>query len=300
MMDPDHELFALIVESGGLSAAGRAVGQSPAMISKRLRRLEDRLGARLLHRSTRRNVLTPAGRQLHEDLRPILAALKRAEERVRGEAAFPVGPLRISAPTSFGRMHIAPYLADFLDQCPEVELTLDLSDDFIDIMAGHVDVAIRITDTIPRGLTAHRIATSERVLCAAPAYLDKYGEPEGVGDFGRHRLLAAVDQLPWRLAGAGGKVVVQGVSHVRTNSSEVVRELAIAGAGIALRSIWDVTEPLRDGRLRRILPDLAGSSDIAVYALHPRDPLPRAATTRLIDFLQAAYTPDPPWLRADG
>lgn len=297
MMDPDYELFAIIVDSGGLSTAARALGLSPAMISKRLQRLELRLGVRLLHRSTRRNALTPAGEELYHDLQRILAELKAAEERVRGDAVFPAGPLRISAPTSFGRMHIAPYLANFLDRYPDVDLTLDLSDDFIDIMAGQVDVAIRITDVIPAGLTAHRLAVNERVLCASPAYLAQYGEPGDVAALTRHRLLAASGQLPWKLVGPQGRVTIEGISHVRTNSSEVVRELTIAGAGIALRSIWDVTDALHDGRLHRILPQLAGSRDIAIHAIHPRNPLPRAATTGLIEFLRGVYTPGPPWSR---
>ncbi len=118
MMDPDHELFVSIVDEGGLAAAGRRLHISPAMMSKRLARLEDRLGARLIHRTTRRLALTPAGERLHGDLRAILASLDEAERRVSGVSAIASGPLRITAPTSFGRMHLAPYLRPFLDAHP--------------------------------------------------------------------------------------------------------------------------------------------------------------------------------------
>jgi len=145
MMDPDHELFVCIVDEGGLAAAGRRLHISPTMMSKRLARLEERLGARLIHRTTRRLALTPAGERLHTDLRGVLSALDEAGRRVSGTSAVVAGPLRITAPTSFGRMHVAPWLPRFLDVHPRVELSLDLSDDFADLIDTRADLAIRIT-----------------------------------------------------------------------------------------------------------------------------------------------------------
>lgn len=295
MMDPDYDLFVAIVAAGSLSAAGRRLGLSPAMVSKRLRRLEGRLGAHLLRRSTRRLALTARGERLHEDLLAIMTALRAAEDRVRGGAHEPAGVLLVSAPTSFGRMHIAPHIGRFLERHPRVELALDLSDDFIDLTAQRVDLAIRITADLPPGLVAHRLATSRRVLCAAPAYLAQAGEPRSIGDLAGHRLLAASGQLPWRLSGPEGEVSVEGVSLVRTNSSEVARELALAGAGIALRSLWDVNEALARGALRRILPAYGGSSDLAIYAVHPPMGAPLPALASFVDFLRALYGERAPW-----
>lgn len=295
MMDPDYELFAAIVQAGSLSAAGREWNLSPAMVSKRLRRLEERLGVQLLHRSTRRMVLTSRGQCLYEDLLRILSALAQVEERVAAFSETPAGPLRVAAPTSFGRMHIAPYLAGFLDRYPQVELSLDLSDSFIDVVAERIDVAIRITDAPPEDLVAHRLATSERILCAAPAYLDRYGEPAALEDLPSHRLLAASSQLPWRLTTAQGDILIEGRSHVGTNSSELVRELTIAGAGIALRSLWDVNGALESGALRRILPHAQGSRDIAIFALHQPGTLRNPAVGSLIAFLKDLFDPMPPW-----
>jgi DNA-binding transcriptional LysR family regulator len=298
MMDPDYDLFATIVDEGGLSAAGRRLHISPAMMSKRLVRLEERLGTRLIHRTTRRLVLTPAGERLHQDLRTILVALDEAERRVTGDAAVASGLLVVSAPTSFGRMHVAPHLGRFVDAHPRVTLQLDLSDDYADLLESRADLAIRITADPGRSLTAHRLATNHRILCAAPTYLDRFGTPTSIADLTHHRLLAANGQLPWRLTGPRGAVTIDGTSHVRTNSSEVARELALAGGGIALRSLWDISEQLATGALRQILPDHGGSADVALFAVHPPQPRPPLALRAFIDFLAALYAPTPPWDRS--
>lgn len=295
MMDPDHELFVTIADEGGLAAAGRRLHISPAMMSKRLARLEQRLGAKLVHRTTRRLSLTPAGERLHGDLRAILAALEDAERRVSGASAMAAGPLRISAPTSFGRMHLAPYLQRFLQDHPAVDLSIDLSDDYSDLLDGRFDLALRITADPGPALSAPRLATNRRILCAAPAYLDAHGTPRRIADLKAHRLLAARGQMPWRLVGPKGPVTFEGQSHVRTNSSELVRELTLAGGGIALRSLWDIAEALERGQVRQILPDHEGSADVGLYAVHLPQPNPPRALTAFIEFLAGLYAPTPPW-----
>lgn len=295
MIDPDYALFVEVVEGGSLSAAARRLRISPAMVSKRLARLEARLGVRLVHRTTRRLALTPAGQGFHEDVVAILAAIRVAEARLAGEDGGVAGALRVSAPTSFGRLHVAPYLGAFLDAYPRIDLQLDLSDGFVDLVADRIDLAIRIAPAIGPGMAAHRLGTSRRILCAAPAYLDRHGAPPAIARLAGHRLLAATDQLPWRLDGPGGPVTVNGRSHVRTNSSEVVRELAIAGVGIALRSLWDVGRDLVEGRLVRVLPDHEGSADVGIYAVHPRAAQVPAPVTALVDHLRAIYVPVAPW-----
>ncbi|MCI4589081.1 LysR family transcriptional regulator [Sphingobium sp. BYY-5] len=297
MMDPDHELFVRVVDEGGLAAAGRRMHVSPAMMSKRLARLEERLGAKLIHRTTRRLALTPAGERLHADLRGILAALDEAERRVSGASAVASGSLRVTAPTSFGRMHLAPYLQRFLDAHPRVELSVDLSDDFADLIDSRADLAIRITADPGPGLTARRLATNRRILCAAPAYLERFGTAERIADLKAHRLLAAEGQMPWRLVGPKGPVTVEGRSHVRTNSSELVRELALAGGGIALRSLWDISEALVRGDLRQIMPAYEGSADVGLFAVQLPQANPPRSISAFVDFLAGLYVPTPPWER---
>lgn len=273
-LDPDYALFLRVAAEGSLSAAARSIRQSPAQVSKRLARLEERIGVRLVHRTTRRLTLTPAGERFRADLIPVLAALETAEARVAGARADPAGPLRVTAPTSFGRLHIAPHLHRFLAAHPAVELSLDLSDGFVDLLAAQVDMAVRVSAAVPPPLVAHRLAASRRVLCAAPAYLARRAAPVRVADLAAHRLLAADGQLPWRLAAAGRAETVEGRSAVATNSSELVRELALTGEGIALRSLWDVAAALREGALVRVLPEWEGSAEVAIYAVHAPGPVP--------------------------
>lgn len=297
-MDPDYELFAAVVEAGSLSAAGRALDISTAMVSKRLRRLEKRLSVSLLVRSTRRMALTPDGEQFLGRLRPILAALREAEAAVRGDRTFPRGRLRVSAPTSFGRMHLAPHLGAFLDRYPQLHLSLDLSDEFVDLSAGSIDLALRITSQLPRGFTSHRLATSRRVLCAAPRYLRQYGAPQNIKELRTHKLIAARGQLPWNLSSGNRHLRFEGCSGVETNSSEVVRELTVAGFGIALRSLWDVDRELASGKLQRILPAWEGSADVAIFAVHRPQAFPNATLDAFITFLRELHSPKPPWERS--
>ncbi|MHA3790786.1 LysR family transcriptional regulator [Sphingomonas sp. YL-JM2C] len=296
-MHEDYNLFVTIVEAGSLSAAGRRLRISPAMVSKRLARLEARLGVTLVHRTTRRLLLTDVGQGFYEDASHILDAVRTAEARVAGRVGQPGGRLRVSAPTSFGRMHVAPYLRAFLDRYPRIELSLDLDDGFVDLLGERIDVAIRIATRPEGSLVAHHLAENRRILCAAPAYLAAQGTPATLADLSRHRLLAADHQFPWRLEGPDGPVGLDGVSAVRTNSSEVARELTVAGLGIALRSTWDVGPALRDGSLVRILPEISGATDVAIYAVQPRGTAGAPNAGAFVDHFRALFSPVPPWDR---
>lgn len=284
-MDPDHVIFVKVVEAGSLSAAARNLLISPAMVSKRLARLEARLGGRLLHRTTRKLVLTEVGSRLYTDLGGILQALREAESRVAGDILEPAGTLRVSAPTSFGRMHIAPQLHAFLNAYPRIRLEFEVSDAYVDLFDGRTDLAIRIASETPPSLTAHRLSGNRRILCASPEYLAKHGVPATVSALAEHRLLAAEGQLPWRLIRAGRRVVVEGRSHVRTSSSEIVRELALTGVGIALRSMWDVNDLLDQKRLVPVLPGWEAPSDLSIFAVYPRSPTIEPTVNAFIGFL---------------
>lgn len=287
-MDPDYALFVQVVEAGSLSAAARALRISPAMVSKRIARLEARLGVPLLHRTTRKLALTEGGARLHDDLVAILAALREAEARVTGAQGSPRGPLRMTAPTSFGRMHVAPLIPEFLGRYPEVMLELNLSDAFVDLVRERIDVAIRIGEGSGAGVVATRIAGSRRILCAAPSYIARFGAPGSIAELRRHRLLAAEGQLPWRLVTGQRPVTVEGQSHVKTDSSEMVRELAIGGVGVALRSLWDVEAALADGSLKRVLPEVEGSP-ASVQAVRPRGAIVSPAAQAMVAFLAERF-----------
>ena len=177
------------------------------------------------------------------------------------------------------------------------ELELDLSDAYVDLIGGGVDLALRIAADVGPGLIAERLAPNRRLLCAAPAYLERHGTPAEVADLNDHHLLAAEGQLPWKLARPGRAWNVEGRSRVRTNSSEIVRELALAGAGIALRSLWDVGAELADGRLVRVLPEVEGSAVTGILLVRPKAARVPAAVDAFANHLRALFQPTPPWER---
>jgi len=293
----DLDIFARVVSSGSMSTAGRALGLSPAVISKRIKRLEDRLGTRLLQRTTRQISLTEAGQGFYERVLSVLAGLEDAEAFVSGRSARIQGTLKVSAPTSFGRMHIAPHLKPFLDAHPDLTLNLVLTDEFTDIVGGGFDLAIRIAELGDSSLVARRLAPVRRVLCAAPAYLASYGTPEDVEALKHHTCLRPHNNDAWRLEGPGGAVLYRPEGRLVTNSSEVIREAVIAGFGIALRSTWDVGQELKDGRLVRVLPSYEGSRNVTLSAVYPSRQFLPAKVRLLIDYLAELYGPVPYWER---
>ncbi len=291
----DLELFVRVVEAGGLSAAGRQLNLSPSMLSKRLARLEGRLGVRLLVRNSRRLALSDIGQGYFTRAQAILAAVDEAERYVSGRARQTGGLLRISAPTSFGRLHVAPHLKSFLDRHPGVRIDIDLSDGFVDLVGSHIDVAIRIGALQDSSLMAQRLAANQRLLCATPDYVARHGMPQTLDELSGHRLLAADNQTPWRLDGPEGAVSLRVDSVVRTNSSEVVRETLLSGMGIALRSTWDIGDALRDGRLMVVLPRYQGATDVAIHAVHTSGRQASANVRAFIEHLKQCYGNQPPW-----
>lgn len=290
----DLDIFARVAGSGSMSRAARELGLSPPVISKRIKRLEERLGVRLLQRTTRQIALTEAGRGFHERVQAILASVEEAEGWVSQRASVIRGPLRVAAPTTFGRLHIAPHLGGFLARYPEIALDLSLSDSFVDVVGDGFDVAIRIADLADTSLVARKLAPNHRVLCATPGYLAEAGIPATLADLAGHRLLVH-NADHWRLEGAEGLVSVPVRSVIATNSSEVIREAVLAGAGIALRSTWDIGPELRAGRLVVVLPRYRAPRRVAIHAVYPsRRHLPQR-TRAFIDFLAELYGPVPSW-----
>jgi DNA-binding transcriptional LysR family regulator len=288
------DIFARIVTAGSMSAAARELGLSPPVVSKRIKSLEERLGTRLLQRTTRQLALTESGKGFYERVVAILSSVDEAEAWVSRRAAQARGVLRVSAPTSFGRMHVAPHLVAFLKDFPDITIDLSLSDAFIDIVAEGFDVAIRIADLQDSSLVARKLAANHRVLCAAPAYIKEHGEPAVLADLASHRLLLH-NADHWRLNGPQGAVNVKVDSVVRTNSSEVVREAVLAGVGIALRSTWDVGPDIEAGRLKIVLPEYRASSRVAVHAVYPSRRHLAHKTRVFIDFLSERFGSPPYW-----
>lgn len=290
----DLDVFAHVVTARSMSAAGRHLSLSPAVISKRIRRLEERLGVRLLQRTTRQLALTEAGQGFYERVVSILASIEDAEAWVASGVGQARGTLRVSAPTSFGRLHVAPHLKPFLDANPLVTVDLVLTDAFVDIVGEGFDLAVRIADLQDSSLVAKRLAPNHRVLCAAPAYLEKAGTPDTIDELSRHRLIAH-NADHWRLDGPEGPVMVRVNGPLRTNSSEVVREALLAGVGIALRSTWDVGPELKSGALQRVLPEYSVGKRVAVYAVYPSRRHMEQKVRAFVDYLGDLYGATPYW-----
>ncbi|QKV19249.1 LysR family transcriptional regulator [Oricola thermophila] len=291
----DLEIFARVVAAGSMSAAGRELGLSPAVVSKRLRRLEDRLGSRLLQRTTRQIALTEAGQGFYERVVAILAGVEEAEAFVSRRSAMARGTLKVTAPTSFGRLHVAPHLGTFMEANPDLAINLVLTDDFVDIVGEGYDVAIRIAELADSSLVARKIAPVRRILCAAPSYLKRHGTPQSLEALSGHNCLTHVSGEAWRLEGPNGPVSVRPNGTLMTNSSEVVREAVLAGIGIGLRSTWDIGPELASGELVQILPEYGGSRNIAVHAIYPSRQFLPVKVRLFIDFLTDLYGPSPYW-----
>ncbi|MBB3394041.1 LysR family transcriptional regulator [Rhizobium sp. BK060] len=293
----DLEIFAKVVLMGSMSLAGRALGFSPAVVSKRIKRLEDRLGTRLLQRTTRQISLTEAGQGFYDRVLGILAGIEEAEYYISGRSAQMQGTLKVTAPTSFGRTHVAPHLKSFMDMHPGLAIHLVLSDEFTDIVGEGFDLAIRIAELTDSSLVARRLAPVRRLLCASPDYLAANGTPQTLEDLKQHRCLPAHNNDAWRLEGPEGPLSLRPEGMLVTNSSEVVREAVISGLGIALRSTWDIGRELKDGRLVHILPAYEGSRYVALSAVYPSRQFLPAKVRLFIDYLAEIYGPVPYWER---
>lgn len=290
----DLEIFARVVTANSMTKAAKELSISPAVISKRIKRLEERLGARLLQRTTRQLTLTEEGQGFYERVVAILSSIDEAEGFVAGRSDAARGTLRVSAPTSFGRLHIAPHVKAFLSANPSLTIHLELSDSYVDIVGENYDVAIRIGELDNSSLVAKKLAPNNRFLVAAPAYIEKYGMPQTIADLVKHTLIAhGTDH--WRLEGDEGQVSVKLHSQLKTNSSEVVREVCISGLGIALRSTWDIGEDVKSGRLLRVLPQFHASKRVAIYAVYPTRRFLPLKVRLFIDWLSALYGETPSW-----
>jgi DNA-binding transcriptional LysR family regulator len=291
----DLEIFARVASTLSMTVAGRELSLSPAVVSKRIKHLEERLGTRLFHRTTRQLSLTEAGQGFFIRIESILSGIEDAEAFIAGRTEKARGTLKISAPTSFGRMHVAPHLRPFMSENPDITVNLTLSDEFIDLVAGGYDVAIRIGELTDSSLVARRLAPVRRLLCASPAYIEAHGMPQTLDDLASHVCLPPHNNDTWRLEGPNGPVSYRPQGPLITNSSEVIREAVIAGLGIALRSTWDIGPELKSGALVRVLPFLEAPKNVALSAVYPSREFLPAKVRLFIDYLAELYGPAPYW-----
>jgi DNA-binding transcriptional LysR family regulator len=298
-------VFSKVVQGGSLSAAARELGISPAVVSRTLAAMEARLGVRLINRTTRSLHLTDEGASYYETCSRILAEIEEADAAAAARRVEPQGMLRVALPASFGLNHIAPLIPRFAEHYPKVELALSLSDRSVSLVEEGFDLAIRIAELKDSSLAARKLAPNRRVVCASPAYLRQHGEPKSPQDLAMHNCLIATWEqgmaMTWEYktpVGKRGSVRVTG--RYACDNWEVLREWAVAGLGVALKSTWDVRKHLEDGSLVPLMPGYDFSSDVGIYAVYPhRRHLP-AKTRVFIDFLAESFGPEPYWDQPAG
>lgn len=290
-------VFARVIEAGGFSAAARALGLSKSAVSKQVAALEDRLGARLLHRTTRRMSLTEAGAAFLDASRRVLAEVESAEAAVGALQAEPRGTLRVNAPMTFGIMHLAAAIPAFLDQYPRVTVDLVLNDRFVDLVEEGFDVAVRIGRLGDSSLVARRLAPMRRVMVASSAYLDIHGRPRVLADLAGHECLTYAYSSSgdeWCFDGPRGEERVRVTGRLRANNGEVLKAAALAGAGILAIPTFIVGPELRDGRLERVLPGHESRSG-AIHAVWPPGRQPAPKLRAFVDFLAGRFGAVPYW-----
>lgn len=282
------EAFVAVAQKGSLSAVARHEGVTPAIIGRRLDALESRLGVRLLLRTTRRTTLTREGMSFFEECQRVLAELADAEAAASIGSLQASGHIKLTAPAGFGRRHIAPLMMSFLAVHPDVTVSLDLSDRTVDLVNEGFDLAIRIGDLADSSLVSVRLAENRRVVVGSPTYVLTKGVPLAPGDLLNHACLSLNTQRGWTLLErVGGSVtkVLKVAGPIECNDGSVLLDWALAGKGLAWRSMWEVGQYIASGRLVSVLDDYA-AQPLGIFAVMPQRRLLAARLRLLLEFLR--------------
>jgi DNA-binding transcriptional LysR family regulator len=286
------ESFVAVAAKGSLTAAGAAEGIAPAVVGRRIDALEERLGVKLLLRTTRRITLTHEGSAFLEDCQRLLADLANAEASVSAGGVKASGYLRITAPAGFGRRHVAPLVPGFVAQHPDVKVSLNLSDRLVDIVNEGFDCAVRVGDLPDSSLVSVRLADNRRLCVATPQYLARAGTPMHPSDLARHDCLTlstdASQTRGWAFTLDGDVTHLRLNGRLDCNDGQVLHDWCLAGLGIAWRSTWEVESQVAAGALVSVLDEFAAPPN-GIYALFPqRKHLP--LRVRLwVDYLKQRY-----------
>ncbi|GAW35598.1 HTH-type transcriptional regulator DmlR [Roseovarius sp. A-2] len=282
-------LFVLASETLNISAAGRALGMAPAVASTRIAKLEHLVGADLLHRSTRKVSLSLEGRDFLPYAREMIALEETALAALGMGRTTISGTLRFAAPSTFAQLYIAPLLPLFMDQYPDLRLDLHLSDAEFDLIEGSYDLALRNAVLADSSLTARKLADDTRILCASPAYLERYGTPQRPTDLAQHRLIAFKDIEPKALVAQDGMQAqfnpTTATHYLIVNDGLTQKLTTLDGGGISINSIWAVQKELATGSLTRVLPDFELANKPALWLIYPKSNVVSAKVRVFMDFL---------------
>ncbi|WP_324709258.1 LysR substrate-binding domain-containing protein [Pseudomonas citronellolis] len=287
----DLAVFVQVAKRASFAAAASELGMSTAFISKRIRLLEQNLGVRLLHRTTRRVSVSEDGERVYHWALRILDSVQRMGDEVSALHREPSGQLRIASSLGLGRRFVAPALSELAARYPQLDIRLDVHDRLVDLVAEGVDLDIRVGNEIAANLIAKPLAKNRRVLCAAPAYLERRGTPRSLAELTSHDCLVIKERDHpfgvWHLEGPSGEENVKVTGPLSSNHGEVVHQWCLDGRGILLRSWWDVHDSLADDRLVQVLPEYQQQADI--WAVHAA-PLASSARVRVaVEFFRQYF-----------
>jgi DNA-binding transcriptional LysR family regulator len=287
--------FIAVAEAGSISEAARRLGLAKSVVSERVTDLERLLGASLMQRTTRKLTLTGEGELFLGRGRRILSEAAEAQAEIAERRGSLSGPLRVAGPIGFGTLHLGRMLSDFLQAHPGIELTVDLDDKFVDVAADGYDAVIRHGPIEDSRLIAKRLASSRRLLVAAPSYLDENGTPSSLEELGRAcAILYSNRAVDWRFSTNVGEIILRPRACLRVNNGIMMREAALAGLGIALLPTFFIHKELANGDLRRI--DVGAEAEGAqLYVAYPRNRSTSAKVTALTAALKHAIGSPPYW-----
>ncbi len=290
-MIDELKIFMRAVDLRSISAAARSLRLSPAAASHRILQLENRVGARLLNRTTRSLQPTEEGNIFYEHAVEVLAAVERAESRMASTSGSPTGALRVTAPLGFGRRVLAPLVAEFNARFPKVQVRLRLSDHLIDLLSEAVDIAIRMAVPSDSSFIVRKLADCPRILCAAPEYLRRHGRPTEPEDLLQHNCLLlrfpGSKQFRWQLTGRDEPIVLPVSGSFDADDGDVLTEWALQGTGIVMKPYWEVAAHLRSGALEPVLADYP-PLPVNLVMLYPHRQLVSAKVKSFVDFMMQA------------
>ncbi len=284
-MNIEHlKLFVRLASSHSISRAGQELNLSPAVASAHINKLEEGLGVRLVHRTTRKVSLTEEGQAFLPYAEEVLASVEAARSAVGVGHGNPTGTLRVTAPASFGRMHLIPALKGFMQQYPKLTVDFRFSDSIIDMVEGGFDVAIRVAELKDSTLVARKLAPDRRIVVASPEYLETYGTPKHPQDLANHECINLMGMDNWVFKTSDSSFSIRTTGRFRTDNGDAMRDATIDGLGISINSLWSVYQQLQRGELVEVLSDYPLAMDASIWAVYPSSRLIALKVRAFIDY----------------
>ena len=295
-MNFDHlRLFVRVASLNNISQAGEEQGLSPAVASTYINKLEKALGTRLIHRTTRKVSLTEDGEAFLPHAEDVLSSVEAAEAAIGMGNHSPTGTLRITAPASFGRMHLMPNMKGFMDAYPNLTMDCRFSDSIVDLVEGGFDIAIRNADLKSSSLIARKLAPDQRILCASPKYLSEFGEPQTPQELQLHQCLILTGLDHWQFQTPSGNTTIKIKGKFRSDNGEAIRDACVLGLGITINSTWSAYKHLYQGELVQILEDYPLISNTSIWAVYPSSRQLAPKVRAFIDYFSDIYGDEPYW-----